>query len=100
MKKYTLKITASCFGTRQDFYKEFSKNNRLVVIENVEFEGENIDSENPQHNSGYIIEDFETHKTLTDFMQDYLFDNSNLATEYFSIREKGTDNVIFTEEYI
>lgn len=91
--EYTLSITASCNGTREEFYLEFSKDNREVVIGNVCFEGGQ-----DQHNSGYIVEDFETEYPLKDYMKRYLEINNNLAIEYFSIREKGRDKVIFTEE--
>ena len=92
MKKYTLTITASCFGNREIFYKNFAKNNRYVYVENVEFE-----NTNEQHNSGYIIEDFET-DNLKLFMMNYFKNNENLSIEYFSVREKGQDTVILTEE--
>lgn len=92
MKKYTLTITASCFGSIETFYKMFAKDNRYLYIEDVEFE-----NTNEQHNSGYIIEDFET-DNLELFMINYLKNNENLLIEYFSVREKGQDMVILTED--
>ena len=87
MKKYTITITASCYGTREEFYSEFSRGNREVIIENTDFEGEE-----EQHNSGYIVEDFETDKSLKDFMKNYFLENLYLEIEYFSIREREVKN--------
>ena len=36
MKKYTLTITASCFGSIETFYKMFAKDNRYLYIEDGE----------------------------------------------------------------
>lgn len=98
MKKYTLTITASLYGTKEEFYRKFSKGNREVIINVSEFE-----DTDESHHSGYIVEDFRTNLSLYDYMTDFFSKNLlesdyNFSDEYYSIREKGQEEVIFTED--
>lgn len=95
MKKevFTIGITISEFGNLAKFYKTFAKKNRIIIVENVEFEGTS-----EQHNTG-IMQDKIVCKLseLKEKVKDYVYKNS-LEQESFNICREDSKKVIMTED--
>jgi hypothetical protein len=100
--KIELKIAITCseFGTLEKFYKTYAKNNRIITVEGVEYEGEP-----DQHNYGLIEENFtievkdkkKIYPELQEYIENYL-DKNSLHGECFSITKDGGKKELFTED--
>lgn len=89
---YKIAITISEFGNLAKFYKTYAKKNRIITVENVEFEGTS-----EQHNTGILEDSIVCEKSeLKEKVKEFIHKNS-LYQECFSIREEGKKKVIMTE---
>jgi hypothetical protein len=95
MSIFSIGITISGFGTLEEFYKQFAKGNRLISVDDVEFEGTA-----EQHNVGTMTDSIICNEeNLKDKVREYITE-SDLDDEYFSVTKKGRKKVILTEDDI
>ena len=91
-KTFKIAITISEFGNLAKLYKTFAKGNRLIEVENIEFEGSA-----DQHNTGIMTD------TIVCLPENLLVeatkfvDKNFLRGESFNITEDGKKKVIMTE---
>lgn len=92
-KTFKIAITISEFGNLAKFYKTFSKGNREIIVEQIEFE-----DTDEQHNTGILTDSIVcTRKNLLVEVKKFI-DKNFLWGECFSITEKGSKKVIATED--
>ena len=97
--KYILVITFSDFGTREKIYKNFSKNNREIIIEQVD------DEDTDEHHVSGVLVDIITCKSsskkdIATEVEKFIEDNS-LFQQCFGIYKKddySKEKELYTEE--
>jgi hypothetical protein len=99
-KKYTIAITISVLGNLAKFYKTYAKDNREIILENIEFKGKP-----DQHNTGILKQEIvctikkgqTEYQALQAEVEDFL-DKNELHGEFFSIYKVGRKKELFTED--
>lgn len=91
-KTFKIAITISEFGNLAKFYKTYAKNNRLIEINEIEFEGTE-----DQHNAGIMTDTIVCTKENLLVEVTKFVDKNFLRGECFNITEDGKKKTIMTE---
>jgi len=87
IQNFKISITISEFGNLAKFYKTYAKGNREIVVENIEFEGED-----EQHNTGSLIETITCKPSQLKYKVQNFVNDNHLNQECFSVKNnKGKE---------
>ena len=99
--KLLIVITFGAFGTREDIYKTFSRVNREIIIENIEYP-----NTEDQHITGVLVDEIicesKDKKDIQISVEKFINDNDFLLSQecygIYDSEEAKKENLLYTEE--